>query len=318
MSVGEGEHNAQGLGYLRRRYVRRAEHLVSSRKNPEFLHALEEFREAWGLQYPKYSIIRGGLLDDAPPPCRQWPERSWYRLYHPGTLDSDFDRMGKSPSGEPPYSDVELREFFLPGEAILAWDSAVKDLAQRFWPPRDYAQPFGAGHHPALTFVSACMMFDARIGDVERFFPAFTLELQSLPYSPERYPEPVTNARLLGQLFYLRDQLRSLVGPETFNEYSLRALEYGDQLAHQRFPEGPVPSADSDSWFWYVPVVPGMASGDLRDIQSTVVDLSKSLPGGDQLARRVKTLRAEGLSQEAVANLLGITVDMVRRFRSPA
>lgn len=147
----DGERHQFGLSALRKRYVRRAEHLVD---DGAFRQAISDARRAWNDEHPSYAVNIGDQITDTgmPKPLEDACERN-IRAFYAATTS------------------VERGATFWPSEmdAQAQWHRMVADLAIRFWSPETFPVP-GMAIHPATGFVTTCLTSELwRIDPADHF-----------------------------------------------------------------------------------------------------------------------------------------------------
>lgn len=309
MSVGDSDRNAHGLLRLRRRYVRRATQLVTDADDRSFLEAVRSWAREWDETNPDFPCtpLRGNLEDAPTPPTLSLPlgMRHIARsvVFAPERLRGLIDRLD--------LSDDDASQQF--GHLLrLQWDwsSGIHDIANRFWSPRDFVLPYGKYDHPATTFVSTCVFYDARDGDsnMDRWFPVFGLEPESIPYDLTEIPLPSEITVLRGQLEYFRKIVSGLAGSDALDLHDRRAEEAG----WESYRTGT--TKDWDQKMWILPIVPGMSVQDLRAAEPRIIGAAKGVDSMDPFVARVLALRAEGMTQRKIADLLGASEKKVREI----
>lgn len=306
MNLAHGDRNAQGLRRLRGRYIRRAGYLITSANDRSFLDSVRAFVRDWNEASPEFGcgVLRGDLSSAPDPLTDVRPPH--LAPFFPAGLREELGSLD-------PRRVDDLDRWSYLAQLESRWEAGLLELAMRFWSPRNFLLPFGELDHPAIAFVSACAFYEARDGDqhLERFFPSFVIQPRILPYEPGHFPRPSDLSRLDGELEYFRRALFDLVGPDAFAEHERSADAAGWQQAARDAQNG------HGDWeeIWYLPIVGGMSVQDLRDAEPRIIEAAKAA-GGDSFEYRVRTLRAEGMPQQRIADLLGATIKAVRQAES--
>jgi DNA-binding NarL/FixJ family response regulator len=67
---------------------------------------------------------------------------------------------------------------------------------------------------------------------------------------------------------------------------------------------------------WYVPIYPGITTKDIRDSAVKITKVSETIFEGRKTGDRVRVLRSEGLSFQAIADRLGLHKNTVAAILS--
>jgi hypothetical protein len=155
-----------GLKRLRKQFVTRATTLL---KDKRFKSELSDARQWWNETYRDYQI---GLLDRG---STEPPRALMNRIHQLRYLAT------KQVYGELVLTASEM------GDVRTAWDYLVSELANRYWPQRNFPYPAPPDAHPARGFVTACLYahdFLEGVGEVGEYFPPFEMK-----------PEPMLDVR---------------------------------------------------------------------------------------------------------------------------
>ncbi len=304
MSISE-HRNRTGLAFLRSRYVARANYLAD-RTAQEFHDAIAEARAHWNDLYPEYRIVPGVVGETKPS-----PEVSiGIGLYWPPGLLPDWEEFA---SGKL-RSRRDIERFKRVVGAQPDWTDVVRSLRSRFWNERYFLNPYQSDlRHPADVFISACVMFHVRTLEPEELIPRFSIEPQSLTYPPAHIEDRLNASEVAGQRDFLWQTLIELLAndPDRLDQIGDQAFEAGLTKRHSDFPLGPVPPPDSGTWWWYVPIIPGMSARDITDAAGGIAEHVVHLFGDRGVDALVMDLVAERMSRGKIADLLGVSDSFV-------
>lgn len=180
-AAADGERHQFGLSALRKRYVRRAAHLVD---DEAFRQAISDARRAWNDEHPSYALHIGDQITDTgmPKSLEDACELN-IRAFSAATASAE-----RGAAFWPPEMDAQAQ-----------WHRMVADLAIRFWPPETFPAP-GMAIHPATGFVTACLTAELwRIDPADHFdMPTLrvvrTSDRVSIPLHPGVTAEDIRRA----------------------------------------------------------------------------------------------------------------------------
>lgn len=307
----EPSRNRSGLTYLRDRYIARAKVLLDDKKLG-FLESIRDARSVWAQHHQRWKVevapapdnlaldanlIKEGML---------WPEDLWR------------DHSVSISSGR--FSELSIEVHRQVQDASHDWTAIVHHLCHQYWPEKHFINPYVRNHrHAAAGLVSASLLhFSATTvipyDRVEHLIPKFQIGPEALPYSPH---EPLAGhqvARNSGMLAYYQELVERLLkdDPDKLREIWMAALDAGHELEKQLFPDGTMPS-DQRKWWWYIPIFPGMSAEDLRRAESDVESIARGLSGDRPIDDMIASLKKEGKTHQAIADLLGIDTSTVKR-----
>lgn len=98
-------------------------------------------------------------------------------------------------------------------------------------------------------------------------------------------------------LYFPLDQLELKMDLRQYEEYGIEPEDW--ELAHV-------------SQNWYIPVYPGMTEKDLRDAIPGIIKQVQEVLGPRTVGARIEALQDDGLTQQAIADCLGLNVKAVQ------
>lgn len=278
---------------LRARFVRRALYLKTHRK---FVLAIDSAVLEWNKSHAGFAI--SSRADD---PRNPIPNDYLYPYLLKRAIDTT-------------QGDFQSELAISASEAAVEWRQLVDRLCMEWWPEKYYPDWTGSITHPATRFISACLVS-----------------------SPLRVPEEwIRQSGIGGGLLITRHdpenphhRLEALEKQDLwriFNEHLVRLLESQgsitkedisgivDQVWAEAFEAMCHRSLRATPRYW-VPVFPGMTDVDWKAMRSSVKSLlDKPRNGGKLQDHIVHLVNQEGMSVNAVANLLGMDRTSVNRF----
>lgn len=143
--------------------------------------------------------------------------------------------------------------------------------------------------------------------------PQFALEPRALAYSPIETFQPTETAFDLGKLHYYEKLVEVLLkhDPDRLQQAHDEASAAGVELSERLYPRGPFPP-DHQQW-WYVPILPGLSAEDVRRSDHHIEEIAREIGGETPIDDLILDLKKRGTSHRAIANMLGISVDTVKR-----
>lgn len=282
----EDRRNPDGLAGSRRRYIRRA---VTVAASPEFRQDVDELRLKWNRDAPRYRVI---------------PVPSVTTLLQSDTLKQGY------PSFEPPRLREDTPNAGSGQVSLVDWMQLQAGICRQYWPVK-YFPLVPPMIHPAMLFVSACFFCSSyEVGEIaERFFPEFSIGPHSMPYEP-RPDDRYRIAELTGQVNFLLGVMRTQFGDSWTDARTVESKVAGGQYAQEEGVRRWWSDDPSDDW-WYIPLPPGLSTTDFRNAAGMIVEFMRGIHGDRRLDDMVFELRDERLSQQKIADLLGISKDMV-------
>jgi hypothetical protein len=290
-SVSDGHRAGHGFAGLRKRYIRRAQHLA---QDTEFRAYVSRFRELWNRDYPIYEVRISDPAELSNFPqhlIRDWNENQ--RLYD--NRIEDFEEMKQN--GATPQellAELHRRTELFKAPARLGmdfWIGQIESAAQRFFPIEDFPNPYpNASHpvfgftnyfHPAHMFVGIALQTDPRlISDFEALFEPMELEpIDLYPYGP---------------------------GPNDYID------EAGGESEDDEFEDEREPDIQCEADLqWYLPLYPGITEADIRRAAPAIARRMNEIYGSRTASARAQDLRRQGCTHLEIANRLGLTEQTV-------
>jgi hypothetical protein len=288
----------------RSRYFTRARDLVSDKV---FLSRVAKERRRWNLDYPSYPASGAGEV----------PSREALPTLLDIPLPPQLLRAFKAAS----ISDLRSQfEFYGVGSD---WTKRLETLCEEFWPSIDF--PHGLQYrHPSMAFVAACLLYDIQRTGPEEWRSLIWSDAPSLHLIGESTDALMARrvafllAEEIGRLWA---QLEGIVGERrplspddlqsAVNE-SRAIVEQGLALARLQVVLTEAPGK------WVVPIIEGMRSTDLRQVDEQIRELLAEAEGDDPVGNRIRALAAEGLSRRAIARRLGLSLPAVSNVLNPS
>ncbi len=316
----------------RRRFVTRAETLVEGLggDGARFREDLAAKRELWNESRPEYSVHGTGSppeeLPDGPslPPSLERARResaqaeaaeveaARAKALRGGATLSDIlifrarerslKRGGHTmPQAREGMTVVQVAEVYFresPFAAADEWHGMVNDLSTEWWPRQFYPNWIGSGKHPADPFVAACLIYNPLevpttiISSLRPvLFDAYVSDLASSQYPSGTFWESAFNN--------IVDSIRN-------------ALERGDCLTVEMIDKmraaacmsGAQATSGADTLQPVIPILPGMTSTDLREMESEVLVY---LRHHDHFNDDVRALHRDGMKIAPIARLVGLS-----------
>ncbi|MGB3328684.1 MAG: helix-turn-helix domain-containing protein [Thermomicrobiales bacterium] len=301
MSVDDRQ-NKKSLKQLRGRMVTRAGTLLVDR---EFQLAIREVRRDWNLAFPKYALAPNEMAPDS------LSAGAWNPSHGVFLPDPMFSALAKRET--PPFRDYAQATL-----DIWVWCQHVDDMRSRFF--RRDLFPWAMWDRlisPASAFISACLVFDLVSIDPQVLFPEPLLPIAWLPYPPMPEQDVAYFVRQAGRASVLENALRRVLGDES--DALAEIMEAADVEADASYARLDRPWGElgvgqpaSDRWH-FIPLGPDVAAEDLRRILQVFGAFSSRTFGTSPVNAMIQQLVDEGLSQEEIARLLGVSLDTVSR-----
>lgn len=303
----EEQRNRPGLAALRSRYIRRATSLLQS---SAFITEIDEERARWNDQYPEHRISAEIMPDALPIDDRLIAQH----VLWPSSLARVRDQQVAW------LHDESSAHYDVSETATTTWPVRIAGLCSRFWPSRYYPNPYQRVYHPASWFLSACLLYHTgtiKPETLERLFPHFSIDLESLPYPPESPQARLDHVKAVAERSVFYERLRDLLGEnsDALRDIERDALYAGLEASRRHYPHGAVPSPDSGMWWWYIPVIPGMSASDIERASSQIAEHAADVFGYTPINDQINELSERGMSIKQIEELLGVTESTVKRAR---
>ena len=276
---------------VRRRFVHRARTLKEHRG---FLSDVDQAIAQWKSDYPAYAIGSRPVAPDewwiTPGQWFVWPPRLLTRL----RTENAFFAENRTSS------------------ATLQWSQLVLKLCTTWWPAKYYnnwlqAAPY---QHPAGPFVSGCLIYRPP-GVPEDWILAqglFPSELSHDPGDTLRHPEAVfyrTAYFAVLEAVYESVSRGVSLTPEMLNTIDCEAHARGHAASYEVM-------LPRDNQFHYLHLHAGMTREDYRAAEPYVF-FNVLDHGAPEWTAHIAGLRQEGMSDRAIARLLGVDHRQVSR-----
>ncbi|CAN5586693.1 hypothetical protein BH23CHL5_BH23CHL5_23160 [soil metagenome] len=281
----------RGPSYLKRIETRAR----TLREDPNFTNHLASRRRNWNEAFPEFRVSGTGIMPEHIGACGGLPI--------PPTLDRALDHAD---TGALTDQDAKTAKYL-----VSEWAGMCFLVSNMFWPAADFPHVLPLLKHPAMPFVSLCLIFDPRAIDPDNAW-SHTLHPLRFGYDPTR-PETDPHMAMRGAM--LRSLSDALVRAENEGR-GLSSEEVGEarQIANAagwRAYFEAYNSFDLDdpsAGYYYLPVIPGLRSQDVRESEQSILECSARLSGTDDFIRqRIRECLAAGQSHEMVARRLGVS-----------
>ncbi|MGB3305490.1 MAG: hypothetical protein WBA63_04835 [Thermomicrobiales bacterium] len=293
---------------VQRRYIERARSLQQG--NPDIFRDLfQQHRASWNTDHPDVPISSGRAFNWDP------AQVSDSFLFMPEVLlEKDKDGF------------LSTRWTF----DRFEWQDFVDEICRSIWPPRFY--PRYGEHHPAMAYVSACLVYHERTVPIElikggEFVPTRQYYDPDNPVDWDRYrlveAENAALHRVIEGL--LDDSLVDFMDTDPPADVA--------RIVKQSAIESEIKAAREDALlegirlrsdlevgrrkpFLYVTLPPGLTTADWDDLRPRAITEVNEQYGGDPIVEWVTSLVDSGMSSPEIASLLGVSLSTVTRARS--
>jgi hypothetical protein len=278
---------------LRERYVTRAKYL---KQDPAFREVIEKERGFWNDRFPAFAI----RMPSYPPDSHR--EDGPGRIIYPPQLASAAQRLDAHLT--PATWDAEERET----AAIRdEWWKLCRRLAATWWPERHFpVWRTIAFDHPALPFISACLVYLLEMVPEEWIARDQALQVSRSSVDPQsdldqRVQYWIAYAQTLeAALAEAADRSEALTAEQVTDARA--AAEQAGRAAYRAHDPG-----DPQTWVHFVQLVPGMTTSDWRDLEKQVMAIHNRLYGTNPMAVLARRLRDKGYSDYRIARELGFS-----------
>jgi len=261
--------------------VRRAEYL---RFQQDYRQALIDARGRWNAKFPQFRVIQNEIDPQmGPPPA--------LRQAHYATAQRRGTTGEAWPTDDEYMATPELGGWW-------EWSALVFDLTRRFFPWRDFPNPYQPetlGDGPAIFFITPS---DGAPPDggmlwlADHMHPAYWFVSASMYKDPRLIDD-------MGQLIHI---------PELRVEPMRDARTESDEPAPFDWKDQP----------YCIPIYPGITAKDLIDAAPELARQAEEYFGTRTVGSRVRALRAKGLTYQQIADRLGLTPQTVANTLSGA
>lgn len=279
---------------IRRRFVARAATLQSDQA---FLRHVARIRRAWNRAYPAFALGEEG-----------WMPQS-------GVFASDFVCVPPALARAKQRCDVKGAE--PPAGARPSaerWQRLVLELCSWGWPSKyQYYNWLGPGRHPAVLFVSACLIWQPESVPAESVLVG-GLSAEPLAFDPTNEDGHPTAAFWQTYAQTIMDALGKAVeaGAPVDREW-IRREAVTASLAGAQARVAITDAFTKETAYWYFPVYPGLTKTDRDDLIDELTFIGALRYGSDPLRETVLNLAAKGMRAQRIADLLGVDRNTVRR-----
>lgn len=295
---------------VRKRFLRRAVYLKSNRA---FREEIERRRHAWDKQFPMFAIGEPGFPPAKPrhiPPTEPaLPDR---------LLSAIWDRHERCVVRGGPRTTLDSAS----RKATLPWQELLQELCLDWWPLKYYPITVSLHFHPARRFVAGCLLY--MIDAVpEDWITAYVLAPIPQTGSPA-VPNDIEAVGLRQERNHILQRLCEAVESGTdvtlsfLQQVQREASERGARAEEQRSLEIEQALGGDPGWSAGVsltfPIFPGMTHGDWKAAQPKVFESIRFYYPNHPLEAAARELRADGMSINAIAGLLGVSRDTVKRW----
>jgi hypothetical protein len=290
---------------LRARYITRAGTLVdpATRDGRRFLRNVARARRAWDAMYPRLAIGEPDWF----PESECGPSINY--IIMPPALARI--RRAHDARGED-YPDVEHWLW-------RRWARLAFRLCEWGWPaPYYHNWMIGRGLHPAVQFVSACLVWRPESVPPEAIL-AGGIEPEALPFNPHdpRSIPMVTFFRTYARAIVddVREALKrgDTIDSAWFESLILDAISRAMEAKDAQF------HANLEQLFWYIPILPDPVSTDSAAVLAAMRHAAEQKYGdADPVPSHVRDLAASGMSKNRISKLVGIDRGTVSRHLGSA
>lgn len=334
-SISQGGEN---LSRLRRRFIQRASTLLDRKQGSEFAEAIRTTRREWNATWVDYLIHASPNPPEVLPNEKHpddgmyWPsgvvEERIYRdsLHDPAAYSMDILRKRQLDRKllhlrDPLWKPREFEQtFFWDDDPWWNWRFTVQDVCDSFWSNEHFDIPDGVSrgalHHPAESFVSACLLYEVWLLEPAGYFSEFSLRPIPAVTAPMDAARYMSALRQHGELSYYKFMVEEMLAdePEKLMHIREEAIRAGFEHEERHLPldtDGGMAIATA----WYLPIIDGISSNDIKNAATHLSSPSERVARRPSVADLVATFDSS-TSQQKIAYALGIDEATVRLYQS--